>query len=362
MVLTQKKIRKIIEDPEVAASVAHLEYVSDEQLDISRVGAGKGFYYKKLGSRITDKENLERIKALVIPPNWADVRIASNPDAHLQCVGYDEAGRKQYRYHNKWSQLRNQTKFFKMVAFGNQLPAIRQQVEKDLRRRKMNRNKCIALVIALMEDTHIRIGNESYAKRNKTYGLTTLRKRHLTDLDNELRFDFTGKRGVKHQVTIDDPRLVKLIHQSEEIRGWELFHYIDEEGKSQPVDSGMVNDYLHEVAGDLFTAKDFRTWAASKVFFQTLYDLGLAQDEKQVEKNLLTAYDATAAALGNTRAVCRQYYVHPMIADAYEDGSIVKYFDVLEQQDQDLLHMSETELALQEMLSSFELELADEPA
>ena len=218
---------------------------------------------------------------MVIPPNWKNVRICHLENGHLQVIGFDDKNRKQYLYHPSWSKIRNQTKFFKMAAFGKVLPKIRRQVDQDLDLPGMTKRKVLALIIRLMEETHIRIGNEYYARNNKTYGLSTLRTRHVKTYGNKLKFDFVGKKGKEHSVTLENKKLVKLVNQCEELPGWELFKYYDESGNKQIIDSGMINEYIQEISGSLFSAKDFRTWSATKIFFETLKELGYTAKEKE---------------------------------------------------------------------------------
>ena len=272
-------------------------------------------------------------------------------------VGRDEKNRKQYRYHPHWSQIRNKTKFFKMRAFGKALPKIRKQIEKDLKLPKMTKRKCLAIVLHLMEETHIRIGNSYYAETNKTYGLSTMRTKHLKVMENELLFHFTGKKGKKHSIPVKDKKLQELVLQCEEIPGWELFQYYDEDGNHHSIDSGMVNDYIHEISGDIFSAKDFRTWAGSKIFFETLHNIGIEKDKKQNKKNILTAFDAAAKGLGNTRTVCREYYVHPVLVEKYEDSSILPYFEKLNTHKKTPKLLSTTETVLLDLLNEYEVTL-----
>lgn len=353
MVIKAPQVKAILKNPIKAAKLANLIYVTENKLTIERHRHGKGFYYTQNGEKIVDKKSLKRFKSLVIPPAWQKVKITHLKNGHLQVVGRDAKNRKQYRYHPHWSQLRNKTKFFKMIAFGNVLPQIREQIEKDLALPKMTKRKCLALVIKLMEETHIRIGNDYYAKHNKTYGLSTLRTRHVDIYQNKLKFEFVGKKGKKHSVTLKNKRLQRLVLRCEEIPGWDLFKYYDENGKHHTIDSGMVNDYIQELSGDLFSAKDFRTWAASKIFFETLYELGNVKTKKEKEKNILIAYDAAAKGLGNTRTVCKKYYVHPIIAEKYMDGSIEKYFNQLNEIDSITHNLSPTETVLQKILEEF---------
>ncbi|RFN58841.1 DNA topoisomerase IB [Marixanthomonas ophiurae] len=355
MVIKQPDVIKVLEDPTQAAELANLVYITEKKLTIQRHRHGRGFYYTKNGKKIKSKSAIKRFKSLVIPPAWTDVYITPLKNGHLQVVGRDEKKRKQYRYHPHWSQIRNKTKFFKMAEFGKTLPKIRKQIEEDLKRPKMDKRKCLAVVLHLMEETHIRIGNSYYAKKNKSYGLSTMRTKHLEVLENELLFEFVGKKGKEHRIPIKDKRLQKLVLQCEEIPGWELFQYYDEDGDHHSIDSGMVNNYIQEITGDIFSAKDFRTWAASKIVFETLHHLGIEENEKQNKKNILTAYDAAAEGLGNTRTVCREYYVHPVLIEKYEDGSIRSYFEKVDtiKNNKDLLSTSET--VLLDLLNEYEV-------
>lgn len=358
MTLSPEDVKTIMENPTEAIDLANLVYVSESNLSIERKKVGRGFSYYEKGEKISDKEILDRINKLVIPPGWKKVRISKLPKGHLQAVGRDEKNRKQYIYHPHWSKLRNQTKFFKMASFGKTLPLIRKRVEEDLDEPKMNRRKVLALIIRLMEETHIRIGNAYYAKENKTYGLSTLRTRHVKTSKNKMKFEFVGKKGKEHSVTIENKKLVKLVNQCEELPGWELFKFYDECGGKQTIDSGMINEYIHEISGKQFSAKDFRTWSASKIFFETLFELGYTEDEKLNKKNILTAFDAAATGLGNTRTVCRQYYVHPTIVENYETGEIVPFFQkVKSTEEKNYASLSEPEKAMLKMISTYEIEV-----
>ncbi|WP_179346159.1 DNA topoisomerase IB [Winogradskyella ursingii] len=313
-------------DPELLIDNFGLVYASDEILDIERRLRDGNFFYLKNGKKISSDQTISRINNLVIPPAWKDVRIASIPKAHMQAIGRDEKGRKQYKYHELWSTLRNQTKFFKMYAFGEQLPKLRRRVNKDLKGSDWNLTKVLALVVKLLEETHIRIGNSYYAKSNNTYGLSTLRSKHVDIYNNRMKFEFVGKRGKEHSVTVKNKKLIRLVERCEEIPGWELFKYYDKHGEKHTINSTMVNNYIHDISGDLFTAKDFRTWGASKICFETLMSIGLEENEDKAKKNVLTAIDAAAKALGNTRNVVRKYYAHPLITESYIDSTIAPYF------------------------------------
>ena len=358
MTLSTDDITTILENPLDAIQMANLMYISERDLSIERKKAGRGFTYLEKGEKVADPEILKRINSLVIPPAWKTVKIAKSQKGHLQAVGRDVKNRKQYIYHPLWSNLRNQTKFFKMSTFGKKLPKIRSRVEEDLDLPEMNQKKVMALVIRLMEETHIRIGNAYYAKENKTYGLSTLRSRHVKISKNNMKFEFVGKKGKEHSITIKNKKLVKLVNQCEEIPGWQLFKFYDDKGQKQALDSGMINQYIQEISGEQFSAKDFRTWSASKIFFETLYELGYTSEEKENKKNILTAYDAAATGLGNTRTVCRQYYVHPSIVENYETGEIQSFFKKIRSNgDKNYASLSGSEKVLLKMIGDYEVSI-----
>lgn len=358
MTLTSDEINDLINDPAQAASIANLIYISEANLSVTRKKCGRGYSYNREGKKIMTGRELDRYKSLVIPPAWRNVRISHLVNGHLQVVGLDEKSRKQYMYHPTWSELRNKTKFFKMITFGKALPKIRKKVDEDLDQKIMNERKILALVIRLMEETHIRVGNEYYAKQNKTYGLSTLRTRHVKTSKSTMKFEFVGKKGKEHSISITNKKLIKLVNQCEEIPGWELFKFYDENGAKQTVDSAMINNYIQEISGESFTAKDFRTWAASKIYFETLHGIGYKEDEKENAKAILEAIDAAADGLGNTRAVCRSYYVHPFITENYENGGIVPYFEKIKEKDPiESSSLSSSEKVMLNMISDYEIEL-----
>lgn len=247
-----------------------------------------------------------------------------------------------------------------MITFGNALTKIRKKVDEDLDQSIMNERKILALVIRLMEETHIRVGNEYYAKENKTYGLSTLRTRHVKTSKSKMKFEFVGKKGKEHSITITDKKLIKLVNQCEEIPGWELFKFYDEHGEKHTIDSAMINNYIQEISGESFTAKDFRTWAASKIYFETLYQIGYKEDEKENAKAILESIDASAEELGNTRAVCRSFYIHPFITENYENGCIVPYFKKVKNIDEENnISLSTSEKVLLNMIGEYQIELND---
>lgn len=308
-----------------SAKAAGLRWGNDTIPGIERLGSGKSFrYVSPSGKAIHDEDELRRIKSLAIPPAWTDVWICPAKNGHLQASGRDVKGRKQYRYHPKWRQARDETKFEKMMAFGKALSGIRARIAKDLARPGLPREKVLATVIALLEKTLIRVGNEEYARTNKSFGLTTLRDQHVQVKGGTARFHFRGKSGVEHAVDLDDRRIAKVVKMCQDLPGQELFQYLDDEGVQRDVDSSDVNSYLQEIAGADFSAKDFRTWAGTVLAAQALQELGEFTSGTRGKKNVLAAVDAVAKRLGNTRSVCRKCYVHPAIVDAYLDGSMVK--------------------------------------
>lgn len=363
MKLTTKKIAELIQKPDEFAALANLVYVKEEDLSIKRHKHGRGFYYTdKRKKKITDDKELSRIKSLVIPPAWKDVSITPLKNGHLQVIGRDDKERKVYLYHELWSNFKNQTKFFKMASFGKKLPLIRKQVDKDLQLEGMPKQKVLALVIRLMEETHIRIGNHYYAKQNQTYGLSTLRSRHVNIGKDILTLNFVGKKGKEHTIQVSDQELISLVNECEEIPGWELFKYYDDNGNKETIDSGMINEYIQNICGEFYSAKDFRTWAATKIYFETLRDLGYTDDEKQQDKNIILALDEVAESLGNTRSVCKSYYVHPIVTEHYKDGTIQKYFDKVDKQakGKSTPTFSNTEKVLLEMMKNYKINLKPE--
>ena len=351
--LTASLLKRIDQNPEIAIEKLDLVYVNAHQLSILRNGKGKKFTYSYKGKPLVKESTLKRINALVIPPAWKEVRIASIANGHLQAVGRDAKSRKQYRYHPKWSKIKNQTKFFKMAEFGHALSAIRSQVEKDIIQKAWTKSKVLALVIKLMEETHIRIGNDYYARKNKTYGLTTLRNKHVHLYKDRLRFQFVGKKGKEHNITLKNKKLIQLVSKCEEIPGWELFQFYDNHGEKHTIDSTMVNDYLKRITGKSFSAKDFRTWSASIIFFETLMEYEKPTLEKDIKSNILSAFDATAYALGNTRNVCRKYYVHPILVTSYEDNTLHDVFTKIEMVPKIDTHLTPTEISVLKLIKSY---------
>ena len=304
-----------------------LVYVSDTEPGLRRRRAGKGFtYVDARGRRVRDRATLQRIRALAIPPAYRDVWISAKANGHLQATGRDARGRKQYRYHARWRQVRDAEKFDRMLAFGRALPRLRRRVREDLAREGLSRDKVLAIVVAVMADTLVRIGNDEYAKTNQSFGLTTLRNRHVEFLGSgRLRLKFRGKGGKEHDVVLDDARLARLVRRCQQLPGQQLFQYIDDDEEVQPVGSGEVNDYLREAMGSEFTAKDFRTWGGALAALRLL----AAQPEEAHEGRVATTIRneviaAVARMLRNTPAICRKSYIDPRIFEAWEEGRLAK--------------------------------------
>ncbi|MFY7815781.1 MAG: DNA topoisomerase IB [Chryseobacterium taeanense] len=330
--LKPSKIVKIMKDPVASAKAVHLIYTSDaETAGITRKKTGKKYSYYKEGEKIKDKEEITRINKLVIPPAWENVWICALDNGHLQATGFDVKKRKQYRYHPLWSALRNHTKFYRMLQFGYALPDIRLHVEKDLALKNFEKRKILALIVSLMQKTNIRIGNNAYEKLYGSFGLTTLKGKHVKVNGQKISFHFKGKKGVMHDIDLKSKRLAKLIQKCKDIPGKELFQYIDDEGNRHTVDSGMVNDYIKEISGEDFTAKDFRTWSGTVSALIAFKEIGYAETHTEYKKKVKEALEMVASHLGNTSTVCRKYYVHPLVINLYENNSIKKYLDELEQ-------------------------------
>jgi DNA topoisomerase-1 len=304
-----------------AAREAGLRYVTDDAPGIRRERRGQGVSYRAPdGTRICDDETLRRIRRLAIPPAWTDVWICPLRNGHIQATGRDARGRKQYRYHPDWSAVRDGAKFERVIAFGRALPRIRRQVAKDLRRKRLDREKVLAAMVRLLETTLIRIGNEEYAKQNHSFGLSTMRDRHAKIVGGTIHFEFRGKSGKAHEIDLKDPRLAKIVRATQELPGQDLFQYLDENNQPQKIGSGDVNDYLRSIAGEEFSAKDFRTWAGTVLAAIALRQLGKYATKADAKKNLVQAIETVARRLGNTPAVCRKCYIHPIVLESYLDG------------------------------------------
>ncbi len=308
----------------VSATAAGLRYVTDAMPGIRRHRHGRGFtYIGPDGRTIRDRAQLRRFRALVIPPAWTDVWICAEPDGHLQVTARDARGRKQYRYHPGFRAHRDDTKFERMFVMSDVLWKIRRRVERDVALEGLPREKVLATVIWLLERTLIRIGSRELTKMNKSYGLTTMRRRHVAVEGWKLRFEFRGKSGVEHAVAVTDRRIARIVQHCQELPGQELFKYVDDAGRRLSVDAEDVNAYLRETTGEEITAKDFRTWAGTMLAADALRRMGVARTQRDAERNINRAIDQTAARLGNTRAVCRKYYIHPVLLDAYRAGEVL---------------------------------------
>ena len=323
------------DDPRAVARASGLRYSTDSRPGFTRRRAGRGFTYRDTDGRpIRDREVIDRIRKIVIPPAWTDVWICPWPNGHLQATGRDARGRKQYRYHARWREQRGAENFGRMIAFAKALPRIRRTAEHDLAKRGMPREKILGAVVRLLELTLIRVGNDEYARLNRSFGLTTMRDRHATVRGSSVRVRFRGKGGQTHEVGLRDHRLATIIRRCQELPGQDLFQYVDEDGELRDVTSDDVNDYLREASGGDFTAKDFRTWAGTLLAYRALRALQPEDHGPAARRNVVQAMRLTAEKLGNTPAVARGSYVHPAVLDAYLDGTLGgALVDVAEEQD-----------------------------
>jgi DNA topoisomerase-1 len=312
-------------DPPAAAKAAGLRYVHDDRPGIRREAASDGVrYFDAHGKPVEDETTLKRIKSLAIPPAWTDVWICPQANGHLQATGRDARGRKQYRYHPKWRNVRDEVKYERMINFGRSLPQIRREVDRALGLPGLPREKVLATIVYLLEATMMRIGNDEYARENKSYGLTTLRNRHVKIDGSEVEFRFRGKSGVYHDVKVHDRRLARIIQRTRDLPGQDLFQYLDENGETHTVGSADVNDYLRTITGEDYTAKDFRTWSGTVLAALALQEFEKVDSEAQAKKNVVRAIESVAEKLGNTPSVCRKCYVHPAVLDAYMDGTMLE--------------------------------------
>jgi DNA topoisomerase I len=308
-----------------SARLAGLRYVNEQIPGIRRRRAGRGVTFVDAGGRrVRDAETLRRIRALVIPPAWTDVWICPLPNGHLQAVGRDGRRRKQYRYHARWRTVRDETKYTRMIAFARALPRIRARVAQDLARPGLPREKVLGTIVRLLESTLIRVGNEEYARTNGSFGLTTLRARHVDVNGDEMRFSFRGKGGKDHTVGVRDRRVARIVGRLQDLPGQELFQYVDGEGERRTIDSTDVNAYLNDVAGEEFTAKDFRTWAGTVLAALALAQARTVATEREARRHIVRAIERVAARLGNTPAICRKCYVHPEVLQAYLAGVTIR--------------------------------------
>ncbi|HKV31139.1 MAG TPA: DNA topoisomerase IB [Candidatus Dormibacteraeota bacterium] len=310
-------------DPPESARAAGLRYVSDQSPGIRRKRVGKAFsYLARDGHTIRDAETIRRIKDLAIPPAWIDVWICPDPRGHLQATGRDARGRKQYRYHPRWREVRDAVKYDRMLAFAQALPKIRERTDRDLEHAGLPREKVLATIVRLLEETRIRIGNDEYRRENGSYGLTTLRNRHVSVIGAEVRFTFRGKSGKHHTVELHDRRMARIMKRFLEIPGQELFQYVDDDGDAKDIDSAAVNEYLREITGEDFTAKDFRTWAGTILAARFLRETAGAANSRRAKKELVSAIARVADELGNTPAIARKGYIHPAVIATYLSGGL----------------------------------------
>jgi DNA topoisomerase-1 len=352
-VLTHKELLQADHDHERAASAAHLLYVSDSKPGISRVKKGKGYCYLLAGKPIRDKIELQRIRGLVIPPAWTNVWICPAANGHIQATGLDLRRRKQYRYHPLWNSLRNETKFHRLYEFGKALPALREKMKADFGQKELNREKVLATVLSLMERTYIRVGSNEYERTNGSYGMTTLKNKHVSITGDKLVFSFTGKKGIHHDITLRNKRLARIVSQCRDIPGRELFQYYDADGARHSIDSGMVNQYIKDAVEMDFTAKDFRTWAGSLHALEAFRTIGESCTTTECKRNVVAVLDIVSEKLGNTRTVCKKYYVHPGLIQLYEDNKLVKYLSELETTSAERAGLSAEEEVLMKILKQY---------
>lgn len=321
---TTPEIHLRLPDEVKSAEQAGLRYLIPKGQGIRRRRAGTGFVYLDSNDKpVTDESTLQRIRSLVIPPAWESVWISPSPNTHIQAVGRDARGRKQYRYHSAYREVRDLVKFDRMRAFGRSLPRIRRIVGRDLGRKGLPKRKVLAAVVKLLETTYIRIGNEEYAEENGSFGLTTLRNQHVQILGGMLKFKFRGKSGQNHEVVLEDRRLARIIRRCKEIPGSALFEYLDDDGQPQSIESGDVNDYLREISGAEFTAKDFRTWGGTCLAASFLLEKCADQEpDPQTKSVLVEVVKEVASKLGNKPATCRKYYIHPAVMECYSAGTL----------------------------------------
>lgn len=334
--ISKKKLKSIVKDEEKTARAANLIYVTDKEAGIERRKSGDSFEYFFKDEKIKDDEELLRIKHLVIPPAWTKVWICKKENGHLQATGFDVKNRKQYRYHPHWNSLRNHTKYYRLYEFGKALPAMRIQLEKDISIPELTLKKVLAAVVTLMERTNIRVGNSFYEKTYGSFGLTTLKDKHVKFNGSAVSFSFTGKKGVSHHITLKNKKLAAIIKKCRDVPGKELFQFYDEDGTHQSIDSGLVNSYIREISNADFTAKDFRTWAGTVQAFLALKSIGCCDTLTETKRRIVQALDIVSEQLGNTRTVCKKYYVHPIILSLYENKKLEKYIDEFDKIEKDV--------------------------
>jgi DNA topoisomerase I len=347
---TIENLNDLYSDAQTCAKLVGLHYVEADEAGISRIRHGKGFAFKYGGKTVSDKKTKARVDELVVPPAWQDVWICTNAKGHILATGLDERGRKQYIYHPKWRTMRDLIKFYRMILFGNALPKIRKEVDKNLRKRGLPLEKVLATMLWVLDNTYIRIGNDSYFKQNESVGLTTLTDQNVVIAGPVITFSFKGKSGKDQQITLENQTIAKVLHELKQVRGARLFRYKDAAGDWHEIDSDDINKYLHELTGAQISAKDFRTWGGTLMAFLHLLQEQDAEKTRKPEKVVAEAIDQAAAVLGNTRAVAKSSYVHPHILDTYGSKDFAKYYDKaakqrkvagLDRNESDLMHFLE---------------------
>lgn len=328
--LTHKQMLTAQKDYEHAASVMRLVYVNDQKPGIERKQKGKTYIYVMAGKTLKDAETLDRIKKLAIPPSWKNVWICPKANGHIQSTGIDLKNRKQYRYHSLWNLLRKETKFHHLYEFGVALPELRKRMARDLANSELNQEKVLAAVLSVMEQTYIRVGSSEYEKIYGSYGLTTMKDKHTSIQGSKIDFCFVGKKGVEQKITLKNKRLARIVKECRDVPGKDLFQYYDKDGKRRPIDGSMVNNYIKAATGQSFSAKDFRTWAGSLHALKALHGIGEAVTEAEMKKNIVAALDMVSEKLGNTRTVCKKYYVHPGVLSLYEEKKLKRYLKELD--------------------------------
>ena len=337
------------------ARAMHLRYVTDTQPGYTREKKNGGYVlFDADGSMITDEEELARVKKLAIPPAWTRVWICAWANGHLQATGYDIAGRKQYKYHSKWSVKRNERKHNRMADFADALPLIRERIDVDLRAQEFTKEKVLALALSVLDKTHIRVGNETYARLYGSFGLTSLRNKHIKIMGNKLVIAFKGKKGVFQEIKLTHARLARMLKKLKDIPGQELFQYYDKDGNRRSIDSESVNEYLYNITGKDFTAKDFRTWWGTVTALTEFSNMAMLNTGLQTKEVTLAVLDSVARQLGNTRAVCKKYYVHPTLLTYYEEGKLEKYINRLNEADVTAKHghLNAGEILIKEFIAN----------
>ncbi|MEJ7646310.1 MAG: DNA topoisomerase IB [Chryseolinea sp.] len=357
MPMTRVETIKLRHNYQRTAEVASLQYVNDGMCGIIRKRKGTGFSFTLESIGVRDTETLARIRKLAIPPAWTRVWICSQPNGHIQATGYDVRGRKQYKYHEQWNTVRNQTKFHRLFEFGKELPKLRERMERDIKNPRLSKDKVLATVVSLMERTFIRVGNSEYEKLYGSYGLTTMKDGHVNIQGATIKFSFKGKKGIFHTITLKNKKLAKIVKACRDIPGKELFQYLNEDGVRCTIDSGMVNGYIQETTGKDYSAKDIRTWAGTLSMLSSFKSLGEAATQSDTKKNVIQALDEVSAKLGNTRTICKKYYVHPEIIKLYEENNLQKYLaqlDAVENSD-DVSGLTQEEKVLMKILKKIDI-------